>query len=63
MGAAVLANALTYIGYYLSPAGGAIEAEYINRLIASVLVWAAVIIGWLLRNVREDIQTFYTRYK
>jgi K+-sensing histidine kinase KdpD len=62
MAAAVLANALTYIGYYLSP-GGHIEAEDINRLIASVLVWAAVIIGWLLRNVREDIQIFYTQHK
>lgn len=62
MAAAVLANILTYIGYYLLP-GGDTEAGYINRLIASVLVWVAVIIGWLLRNVREDIQTFYTRYK
>jgi hypothetical protein len=62
MAAAVLANALTYIGYYLSPPGD-IEAEYINRLIASVLIWAAVIIGWLLRNVREDIQMFYTQHK
>jgi hypothetical protein len=62
MAAAVLANILTYIGYYLPP-GGDTEAGYINRLIASVLVWVAVIIGWLLRNVREDIQTFYTRYK
>jgi K+-sensing histidine kinase KdpD len=59
MAAAVLANVLTYVGYYLSPAGGDIDTEYINRLIASVLIWAAVIIGWLLRNVREDIQTFY----
>jgi hypothetical protein len=63
MAAAVLANALTYIGYYLPPSGGDIELGYINRLVASILVWAAVIIGWLLRNMREDIQTFYRRYK
>ena len=63
MAAAVLANALTYIGYSVSPPGGDIEAGYINRLIASVLVWATVIIGWLLRDLRDDIQTFYTKHK
>ena len=63
MAVAVAANVLTYIGYYLSPAGGDIEAGYINRLIASVLVWAAVIIGWVLRDLRDDIQTFYTKHK
>jgi hypothetical protein len=62
MAAAVLANILTYTGYYLSP-GGDPDTGYVNRLTASVLVWAAVIIGWLLRNVREDVQTFYTTYK
>jgi K+-sensing histidine kinase KdpD len=62
MAAAVLANILTFIGYYVSP-GGDIEVGYINRLIASVLVWMAVIMGWFLRNVREDIQTFYARHK
>ena len=59
---AVLANVLTYIGYHLSPSGGDIEADYINRLIASVLVWTAVIIGWLLRTLRQDIQTFYSEH-
>ena len=63
MAAAVLANVLTYVGYYLSPAGGDIDAGYLNRLIASVLIWAAVIIGWLLRNIREDIQAFYAEHK
>lgn len=63
MAAAVLANALTYIGYSVSPPGGDIEAGYINRLIASVLVWAAVSIGWLLRNIRDAIQAFYTEHK
>ena len=59
MAAAVLANVLTYVGYYLSLAGADIDAGYLNRLMASVLIWAAVILGWLLRNVREEIQTFY----
>lgn len=61
--AALLANALTYIGYYLSPAGGAVEIGHTNRLIASVLIWAAVIIGWLLRDIREDIQSFYRTHR
>ena len=63
MAAAVLANVLTYVGYHVSPAGGDIDAGYLNRLIASVLIWAVVITGWLLRNVREDIQTFYANQK
>lgn len=61
MAGAVLANVLTYVGYHLSPAGGDIDTEYLNRLIASVLMWAAVILGWLLRNVREEIQTVLCR--
>jgi hypothetical protein len=63
MAAAVLANVLTYVGYSLSPAGGDIDAGYLNRLIGSVLIWAAVIMGWLLRKVREDIRTFYANHK
>jgi K+-sensing histidine kinase KdpD len=60
---AVLATVLTYVGYYLSPAGGDIDAGYLNRLIAAILIWAAVILGWLVRNVREEIQTFYAEHK
>src|SRR5687767_9050923 len=37
MAAAVLANILTYTGYYVSP-GGDPDAGYVNRLIASVMV-------------------------
>ena len=58
MAGAVLVNALTYIGYYLSP-GGDMEVGYTNRLIASVLILTVVIIGWLLRNLRDEIQAFY----
>lgn len=59
----VLATVLTCVGYYLSPAGGDIDAGYLNRLIAAILIWAAVILGWLVRNVREEIQTFYAEHK
>jgi hypothetical protein len=36
----VLATVLTCVGYYLSPAGGDIDAGYLNRLIAAILIWA-----------------------
>lgn len=60
---AVIATALTYIGYYLSPPGANIDDAIVNRLIASVLIWACVLIGWLLRYVRQEIQDFYRQSK
>ena len=60
---AVVATALTYVGYYLSPPGANLDDATINRLIASVLIWACVLLGWLLRNVREEIQNFYNQSK
>jgi hypothetical protein len=35
----------------------------INRLIASVLIWACVLLGWLLGYVRQEIQRFYQEKK
>ena len=43
---AVVATALTYVGYYLSPPGANLDDATINRLIASVLIWACVLLGW-----------------
>ena len=60
---AVVATALTYVGYYLSPPGANLDDATINRLIASVLIWACVLFGWLLRYVREEIQNFYNQSK
>ena|GEM_PF-3588576 len=60
---AVVATALTYVGYYLSPPGANLDDATINRLIASVLIWACVLLGWLLRHVREEIQNFYNQSK
>ena len=60
---AVVATALTYVGYYLSPPGANLDDATINRLIASVLIWACVLLGWLLRHVREEIQNFYKQSK
>lgn len=60
---AVVATALTYVGYYLSPPGAHMDDATINRLIASVLIWACVLLGWLLRHVRQEIQNFYKQSK
>jgi len=60
---AVVATALTYVGYYLSPPGANMDDATINRLIASVLIWACVLLGWLLRHVRQEIQDFYKQSK
>ena len=60
---AVVATALTYVGYYLSPPGANLDDATINRLIASVLIWACVLLGWLLRHVRQEIQNFYKQSK
>ena len=60
---AVVATALTYVGYYLSPPGANIDDATINRLIASVLIWSCVLLGWLLRYVRQEIQNFYKQTK
>ena len=60
---AVVATALTYVGYYLSPPGTNMDDATVNRLIASVLIWACVLFGWLLRYVREEIQNFYNQSK
>ena len=60
---AVVATALTYVGYYLSPPGANMDDATINRLIASVLIWVCVLLGWLLRYVREEIQNFYKQGK
>lgn len=60
---AVVATALTYVGYYLSPPGANMDEATINRLIASVLIWACVLLGWLLRYVRQEIQNFYQQSK
>ena len=60
---AVVATALTYVGYYLSPPGAHLDDATINRLIASVLIWACVLLGWLLRHVRQEIQNFYKQGK
>ena len=60
---AVVATALTYVGYYLSPPGANLDDATINRLIASVLIWACVLLGWLLRHVRQEIQNFYNQSK
>ena len=60
---AVVATALTYVGYYLSPPGANLDDATINRLIASVLIWGCVLLGWLLRHVREEIQNFYKQSK
>ena len=60
---AVVATALTYVGYYLSTPGAHMDDATINRLIASVLIWACVLLGWLLRHVRQEIQNFYKQSK
>lgn len=60
---AVVATALTFVGYYLSPPGANLDDATINRLIASVLIWACVLLGWLLRHVRQEIQNFYKQSK
>jgi hypothetical protein len=60
---AVLATVLTYMGYYVSPPSGNTEEGYVNRLIAAVLIWACVLLGWLLGYVRKEIQTFYDQRK
>lgn len=60
---AVLATVLTYMGYYLSPPGGIADEGYVNRLITAVLIWACVLLGWLLGYVRKEIQTFYDQRK
>lgn len=60
---AVLATVLIYMGYYVSPSGGHAEEGYVNRLIAAVLIWACVVLGWLLGYVRKEIQTFYDQRK
>ena len=56
---AVVATALTFVGYFISPPGAHMDDATINRLIASVLIWACVLLGWLLRHVRQEIQNFY----
>jgi hypothetical protein len=60
---AVLATVFTYMGYYVSPPGGNAEQGYVNRLIAAVLIWACVLLGWLLGYIRKEIQTFYEQRK
>ena len=62
-GAGLLATALTYLGYSYSPPGGNADEGTINRLIASVLIWACVLFGWFLRYVRQEIQMFYQENK
>lgn len=56
---AVLATVLTYIGYVVSASGGLPEEGYVNRLIAAVLIWSCVLLGWLLGHIRKEIQGFY----
>ncbi|WP_447985722.1 hypothetical protein [Nitrospira sp. Nam74] len=58
-GAALIATIVTYCGYLYSPSGGNVDEGTTNRLIASVLIWACVLLGWLLGYVREEIQRFY----
>lgn len=60
---AVLATVLTYTGYFVSPPGGHGEEGYLNRLMAAVLIWACVLLGWLLGYVRNEIQGFYDEHK
>ncbi|WP_447985916.1 hypothetical protein [Nitrospira sp. Nam74] len=60
---AVLATVLTYIGYVLSPPGGNAEEALVNRLIAAVLIWACVLLGWFLSFTRKAIQGVYEKHK
>ena len=62
-GAALIATIITYYGYVYSPSGGNADEGTTNRLIASVLIWGCVLLGWLLGYVREEIQRFYKENK
>src|SRR5690348_5170943 len=50
---AFLATVLSYLGVALSPEGDA-QFGHINRLIAAVLIWLSLLIGWLLSHVQEQ---------
>ena len=60
---AFLATVLSYLGLVLSPEGGDAQFGHINRLIAAVLVWLSLLIGWLLSHIQEQIRTFYDEHK
>ena len=60
---AFLATVLSYLGLALTPEGGDAQFGYINRLIAAVLIWLSLLIGWLLSHVQEQIRTFYDEHK
>jgi len=60
---ALLATVLSYLGLTLTPEGGDAPFGHINRLIAAVLIWLSLLIGWLLSHVQEQIRTFYDEHK
>jgi hypothetical protein len=61
-GAAFIATIITYYGYVHSPSGGNADEGITNRLIASVVIWACVLLGWLLGYIRQEIQRFYQEH-
>jgi hypothetical protein len=61
--AAFLATVLTYLGSALTPDGGDAQFGHINRLIAAVLIWLALLIGWLLSHIQDQIKAFYDEHK
>ena len=60
---AFLATVLSYLGLALTPEGGDAQFGHINRLMAAVLIWLSLLIGWLLSHVQEQIRTFYDEHK
>ena len=60
---ALLATVLSYLGLALPPEGGDAQFVHINRLIAAVLIWLALLIGWLLSHIQEQIKTFHDEHK
>jgi hypothetical protein len=60
---AFLATVLSYLGSVFTPEGGEAQFGHINRLIAAVLIWLCLLIGWLLSHIQEQIKTFYDEHK
>ena len=62
-GVALLATLLTYGAYLYGPGGGDLSVAQINRLLAAILIWSGLLIGWILSHLQSEIKEFYERYK
>ena len=55
---ALCCTALTFAAYLLAPPGGISDYAGTNRLIASLLIWLALLISWTFSHISTQIAAF-----